>query len=32
MNDSMLREPNNRTPLLILWAVLICGAVIGSTG
>ena len=24
MNDSMLREPNNRTPILILWAVLIC--------
>ena len=30
MNDSMLREPNNRTPILILWAVLICCVVIGS--
>jgi VanZ family protein len=30
MNDSMLREPNNRTLLLVLWAVLICCVVIGS--
>jgi VanZ family protein len=30
MNDSMLREPNSRTPFLILWAVLICCVVIGS--
>ena len=26
----MLREPNNRTLLLVLWAVLICCVVIGS--
>jgi hypothetical protein len=30
MNDSMLREPNNRTLLLVLWAVLLCCVVIGS--
>ena len=30
MNDSVLREPNNRTLLLVLWAVLICCVVIGS--
>jgi VanZ family protein len=30
MNDSMLREPNNRTLLLVLWAVLICSVIIGS--
>jgi len=29
MNDSMLREPNNRT-VLVVWAVLICGVVIGE--
>ena len=30
VNDSMLRERNKRTVLMILWAVLICCAVIGS--
>ena len=30
MNNSMLREPNNHTLLLALWAVLICCVVIGS--
>ena len=30
MNDSMLREPNTRTLLLVLWAALICCVVIGS--
>jgi len=30
VNDSMLREPNNRTLLLAVWAVLICCVVIGS--
>jgi VanZ family protein len=30
MNDSMLREPNDRTPLLIVWTMLICCVVIGS--
>ena len=30
MNDSMLREPNNRTLLLVLWAVLIACVIVGS--
>ena len=30
MNDSMLREQNKRTVILVLWAVLICCVVIGS--
>ena len=30
MNDSVLREPNNRTLLLLFWAMLICCVVIGS--
>ena len=30
MNDSMLREPSKRTPLLAVWAVLIGCVVIGS--
>src|ERR1017187_5301313 len=30
MNDSMLREPNNRTLILVFWAMLICCVVIGS--
>ena len=29
MNDSVLREPNNRTLLLLFWAMLICCVVIG---
>jgi len=30
LNNSMLREPNNHTLLLALWAALICCVVIGS--
>jgi hypothetical protein len=30
VNDSMLREQNKRTVILVLWAVLICCVVIGS--
>src|ERR1035438_5248445 len=30
MNDSMLREPNNRTLILFFWIFLICCVVIGS--
>ncbi len=30
MNNSMLREPHNHTPILILWTVLICCVIIGS--
>ena len=30
MNESMLREQNKRTVLMVFWAVLICCVVIGS--
>ncbi len=30
MNDSLLRKPDHRTLLLVLWAVLICCVVVGS--
>ena len=30
MDDSMLREQNKHTVILVLWAVLICCVVIGS--
>ena len=30
MNNSMLREPNDRTLLPVLWVVLICCVVIGT--